>query len=126
MSAGFRAAVAANAECLRRAGRPWLSPGRWSEGIGFEYLEPDAEAGPGSAGGGESGNRLITVEVQNGSGATALPRRRPAMLEALGYTLLPPWATPSDFPDVRDPHHSGAGPGGGRRAGEGALGVGDE
>lgn len=68
------------------------------EGIGFKYLEPDAEEARALLGG-NSRESTIEIEVQNGSGAIGAAEVASAMLQALGYTM-PPVGNSDDFPDV--------------------------
>jgi hypothetical protein len=97
-AAGFRAAVAANAESLPDGWTAVALTGSLVEGRGFQYLEPDAEQARALLGG-ETRESTIAVEVQNGSGAIGAAEAAAEILQALGYTLLPV-SNSEDFPDV--------------------------
>jgi hypothetical protein len=96
--AGFREAVTANAEALTGDWSAVAATGSLVEGLGFEYLEPDAEQARALLGG-STREATIKIEVQNGSGIIGAAETAAEMLKALGYTLLPVSNSP-DFPDV--------------------------
>ncbi len=97
---GFRAAVGLLGESISEGG--WTEevlPGKVVEGVGFEFFEPDLGQARALLAG-ESAGAVITVEVQNGSGVVGVAQQVGAMLEPLGYDLLP-FRNADDFPDVK-------------------------
>jgi hypothetical protein len=96
--AGFREAVAANVAALADGWSAVALRGSLVEGVGFKYLEPDAEEARALLGG-SSRESTIEIEVLNGSGAIGAAESAAAMLQALGYTT-PPVGNSDDFPDV--------------------------
>lgn len=97
-AAGFREAVAANVEALADGWSAVALSGLLVEGIGFKYLEPDAEEARALLGG-SSRESTMEIEVLNGSGAIGTAEAAATMLQALGYTI-PPVGNSDDFPDV--------------------------
>lgn len=96
--AGFREAVAANVEVLAGGWSAVALSGSLVEGIGFKYLEPNAEEARALLGG-SSRESTIDIEVQNGSGAIGAAEAAAAMLQSLGYTISAV-GNSDDFPDV--------------------------
>ena len=76
-------------------------PGEFKENLDAKWYEPDTAAakallktGAASAGAGD-----ITLEIQNGSGALDAAQSAGAVLESLGYKMLP-FDNAEGFPDV--------------------------
>jgi hypothetical protein len=96
---GFRANAKLLSASISDAG-PTVAvlPGKVVEGVGFEYFEPDLKQARALLGG-ESPGAEITMEVQNGSGVVGIAQQVGAMLEPLGYEILP-FRNAEGFPDV--------------------------
>jgi len=72
--------------------------GQVREGKGFAYVEPDVRMVK-AALEGPTETDAVTLELQNGSGAIGVTEGAGALLEALGFSLLP-YSNAEDFPDV--------------------------
>jgi hypothetical protein len=76
-------------------------PGRVVESVDSKYYEPDTAAAKSLLKGGAAsvGAGDITLEIQNGSGTLDAAQVAGAMLESLGYKMLP-FQNAEDFPNV--------------------------
>jgi hypothetical protein len=75
-------------------------PGEFKENLEAKWYEPDTAAAKALLkSGAASGTVDITLEIQNGSGALDAAQSAGALLESLGYKMLP-FENADDFPNV--------------------------
>lgn len=96
---GFIDAVAANASAMSVGG--WEAAamtGAVRSGEGFAYVEPDMTSAQALLVGAAAG-AAVSLDIQNGSGALGVAEAAGALLEPLGYVVLP-YSNAVGFPDV--------------------------
>jgi LytR cell envelope-related transcriptional attenuator len=98
-ASGFVDAIAENTSAMSLGG--WTAASITGEirgGAGSEYLEPDMRAA-GALLAGTVEQAAVTLKIQDGCGTAGVTEAAGALLESLGYTLLP-FSNSDDYPGV--------------------------